>query len=144
MQVTSMTIYANDGSGLPRLGLDRTLADSLAVYCEQAFPAQGRRKSVANTFDLTMDEARTVLEARASRTVVDRILKHRNGGWRIALPVLGAVIGQTADAFIIQERERLADERRQYEEREQRLDQMARDLRSFAPVLVRSADRAAG
>lgn len=135
-----MTIYSNDGAGLPRLGLDRTVADGLAVWCEQTFPLQGRRKAVAQHFGLSLDEARTVLEARASRTVLDRIWKHPSGGWRVLLPVMGAVIGQTADAFILQEKERLAHERLEYERREAELGEMARDLRA----VVHLADRRAG
>lgn len=144
MAVTSMTIYANDGSGMPRLGLDRTVADALATWCDQTFDVQGRRKAVARHFDLTMDEARTVLEARASRTVIDRVLKHPNGGWKVALPVIGAVVGQTADAFILQEQERLADERRSFEAQEARLGQMARDLRIVVPLRLGESSRRAG
>lgn len=139
-----MSIYANEGDFSPRLGLDRSISDALAVYVEQSFPVQGRRKAVANHWGLTLDEARTVIEARTSRPTLDRIFKHPNGGWRVILPVMGAVVGQSADAFIIEEREKLANERRAYEAREAHLDSMARDLRSFAPVLVRTSDRKAG
>ncbi len=139
-----MSIYANDGDFLPRLGLDRTVADALAVYVEQTIPAQGRRKAVAVLWGLGIDEARTVIEARPSRTTLDRIFKHPNGGWRVILPVMGAVVGQSADAFILQEREKLADERRSYEAREAHLDQMARDLRTVVPLLSRTPDRKAG
>lgn len=139
-----MSIYANDGEFLPRLGLDRTVADAMAVWCEQSFPVQGRRKAIAAHFDITLDEARTLIEARPSRTLLDRIFKHPNGGWRVILPVMGAVVGQTADAFIIQERERLANERRSFEEREARLHQMARDLRAVVPLSLDGSDRMAG
>lgn len=139
-----MSIHANEGDFSPRLGLDRSISDALAVYVEQSFPVQGRRKAVANYWGLTLDEARTVIEARTSRPTLDRIFKHHNGGWRVILPVMGAVVGQSADAFILQERERLAHERRTYEAREAELDQMARDLRSVAPVLAWSSDRKAG
>lgn len=134
-----MSIYANDGDFLPRLGLDRSMSDALAVYVEQTFPAQGRRKAIAHEWGLGLDEARTVIEARPSRATLDRIFKHPNGGWRVILPVMGAVVGQTADAFIIREKERLADERRTYEEREARLGQMARDLRSVVALDMRRA-----
>lgn len=139
-----MSIYANDGDFLPRLGLDRTMADALAVYVEQTIPVQGRRKAVAVLWDLGLDEARTVIEARPSRTTLDRIFKHPNGGWRVILPVMGAVVGQSADASIINEKRRLADERRSFEEREAHLDQVARDLRTVSPVLAWPSDRKAG
>lgn len=139
MRVSAMTIYSNDGDFLPRLGLDRSMSDALSVYVEQTFPAQGRRKAVAQHWGLGLDEARTVIEARPSRATLDRIFKHPNGGWRVILPVMGAVVGQSADAFILHEKERLADERRQYEEREARLGQMARDLRAVVGLDRRRA-----
>lgn len=139
-----MSIYANDGEFRPTLGLDRSMADALAVWAQQTFPAPGTRKALARYFDLSLDEARTLLEARPSRSLQDRIFKHPNGGWRVILPVMGAVVGQTADAFIIREKERLADERRTYEEREARLGQMARDLRVVVPLGLGSSARKAG
>ena len=133
-----MSISANDGEFSPRLGLDRSMADALAVYVEQTFPPLGRRKAVATFWGLGLDEARTVIEARPSRPTLDRIFKHPNGGWRVILPVMGAVVGQTADAFIIAEQKRLAHEREQQEREEQRLGQMARDLRTVVPLALRS------
>lgn len=134
-----MTIYSNDGDFLPRLGLDRSMADALAVYVQQSFPALGRRKAVASEWDLGSEEARTVIEGRPSKATLDRIFKHPNGGWRVILPVMGAVVGQSADAFILHEKERLADERRQHELREARLGQMARDLRTVVGLDRRRA-----
>lgn len=124
-----MTVFSNDGDFLPRLGLDRSMADALAVYVQQTFPPLGRRKAVAVEWGLGTEEARTVIEGRPSKATMDRIFKHPNGGWRVILPVMGAVVGQTADAFIIREKERLAHERRETEQREARLGEMARDLR---------------
>lgn len=141
---TTMTIYANDGAKLPTFELDQTFADALALWCDRSFDAVGRRKAVARHFDLTLDEARTVLEARASRSVSNRILKHKNGGWKVALPVLGAVIGQTADDFIIAEKTRLENERKSFEAREARLGAMARDLRSVVPLSLHGSDSLAG
>lgn len=132
-----MSIYANDGDFLPRLGLDRTVADAMAVWCEQSFPAQGRRKAIAMHFDISLDEARTLIEARPSRTLLDRIYKHPNGGWRVIIPVMGAVVGQTADAFIIEEKRKRDEQRQQEEARDQRLLEMARDLRSVADLDLR-------
>lgn len=139
-----MTIYSNDGDFLPRLGLDRSMADALAVYVQQTFPPLGRRKAVALEWDLGTEEARTVIEGRPSKATLDRIFKHRNGGWRVILPVMGAVVGQTADAFILNEKARLADERRSYEERENRLAEMARDLRIVVPLDLGERSRRAG
>lgn len=130
-------IFSNDGANRSVLQLDRATADALAVFCQQAFPAQGRRKAVSREWDLRDDEARAVIEGTASKATLDRIWKHPSGGWRVLLPVMGAVIGQTADAFIIQEQERLANERREQEAREKRLGEMARDLRSVVRLDLR-------
>lgn len=139
-----MSIYANDGEFSPRLGLDRTMADAMAVWCEQSFPVQGRRKAIAKHFDISLDAARTLIEGRPSRTLLDQIFKHKNGGWRVILPVMGAVVGQTADAFIIAEKQRLAHERQSFEERENRLVEMARDLRAVGRLSLDGTDRLAG
>lgn len=135
-----MTIHSKDGDFLPRLGLDRSMADALAVYVQQTFPALGRRKAVAVEWGLGTEEARTVIEGRPSKATMDRIFKHPNGGWRVILPVMGAVVGQTADAFIIHEKERLAHERREYQAREASLGQMARDLRAVVPLALGGRD----
>lgn len=139
-----MTIYSNDGDFLPRLGLDRSMADALAIYVQQTFPALGRRKAVAKEWGLGTEEARTVIEGRPSKATLDRIWKHPNGGWHVIIPVMGAVVGQSVDAFIIREREKSAHERRTFEEREARLDQMARDLRVVVPLGLGPSARKAG
>jgi hypothetical protein len=136
MRASAMTVFSNDGDFSPRLGLDRSLADALAVYVQQSFPPLGRRKAVAQEWGLGIEEARTVIEGRPSKATLDRIFKHPNGGWRVILPVMGAVVGQSADAFIIREQQRLAHERQQYEAREARLGQMARDLRTVVPLVL--------
>ena len=144
MASSAAMIFSNDGDFSPRLGLDRSMADALAVYVQQTFPPLGRRKAVANEWGLGTEEARTVIEGRPSRATLDRIFKHRNGGWRVILPVMGAVVGQTADAFIIQEKQRLAHERQSFEERENRLVEMARDLRTVGRLSLDGPDRMAG
>lgn len=137
-------IFSNDGEKSPVLQLDRHTAEALAVFVQQAFPAQGRRKAVARAWALRDDEARSVIEGQASKATLDRIWKHPNGGWRVILPVMGAVVGQTADAFILNEKARLADERRSFEEREARLVEMARDLRTVVPLSLDRPRRRAG
>lgn len=139
-----MTIYSNDGDFSPRLGLDRSMADALAVYVQQTFPPLGRRKAVAAEWGLGTEEARTVIEGRPSKATLDRIFKHPNGGWRVILPVMGAVVGQTADAFILNEKQRLANERQSFEAREARLVEMARDMRAVVPLSLGRPDRLAG
>lgn len=137
-------IFSNDGDFSPRLGLDRSMADALAVFVQQAFPPLGRRKAVAVEWGLGLEEARTVIEGRPSKATLDRIFKHPNGGWRVILPVMGAVVGQTADAFILNEKRKLENERKSFEERENRLVEMVRDLRTVVTLSLDRSDRLAG
>lgn len=138
MTATAMTIFSKNGEKSPILQLDRATKDALAVYVQQSFPAAGRRKAVERLWDLRPDEARAVIEARPSQSTLDRIWKHPNGGWHVILPVFGAVVGQSADAFIIQERDRLAHERDRQAEQSARLASLGRDL---AAVLGGGAGR---
>lgn len=133
-------ISSNDGVFFPNRSLDRATAEALAAYCELHFPLLGRRKSVMVEWGLRDDEARSVIEGSASKATLDRVWKHPNGGWRVLLPVMGAVVGHSADTFIIQEKTRLENERRTFEAREARLGQMARDLRAVVPVALPRAD----
>lgn len=140
---TAAMITANDGAFRPILPLDRATRDALAVWAEQTFPAQGRRKAVARHFDLSLHEARMLIEGQSSAPLIDKLWKHPNGGWRVALPVLGAVIGQTADGFILQERKRLADERDQLAAHEARLASVSADLLALGPLGALRPDRVA-
>ena len=123
MTVTHMEILGSVGEKLPLLPLDRT-RDALASYCEYRWPV-GRRKSVSREFDLTAEEARSVCEASASATTIDKIWQHPRGGWVVAIPVLGAVIGLGLDDFITSQRRKDVDNAR-------RRRALVRDLRSLA------------
>lgn len=103
MQVTMMEILGSDGAGRPILSLERATRDAMAKYVALRWPV-GRRKAVEREWGLTVDEARAVCEATAGTATIDKIWKHNNGGWRVAFPVLGAVIGQGADDFLLSER----------------------------------------
>lgn len=113
------------GENLPGLGLDRT-RDALAKYVEIRWPT-GRRKMVAREWGLTDDEARSVCTGRASWQTFDKIIQHPQGGWPVLFAIFGALLDETADQFI-------NNERRRHVERAQTLRAVARDIRSFAPV----------
>ena len=98
MTATAMTIFSTDGEKSPLLQLDRATKEALAVYVQQSFPAIGRRKAIERLWNLRPDEARSVLDAKASASTLDRIWKHPNGGWRVILPVFGAVCAREAAA----------------------------------------------
>jgi hypothetical protein len=121
MQVTAMEILGWDGESSPQLPFTRATRDALAKYCELRWP-NGRRKAVAKEWDLTPDEARSIVEATASVTTIEKVWKHPRGGWEVALPVIGAVIGVHLD-------QHLEVQRRKSDERSRRLSTLARDLR---------------
>lgn len=127
MTVNYVEILGSDGGNCPILPLERATRDALAKYAALRWPT-GRRKAVEREWDLSPDEARGVTEASASASTIDKIWKHKRGGWAVLLPVMGAVIGHGLPEFIEQEKLRLRNERQAYEAREARLGQMARDL----------------
>lgn len=85
-------------------------------------------------WDLTDAEARGVVYAHASQRTVDKIIKHRNGGWRLVLEITEHVLGVSLAEFIHTERARLAEEQRRAEEGERALAQMASRLPALLGV----------
>lgn len=130
MTVTHMEILGLGGAARPNLGLTRHTRDALAEYCRLRWPV-GRRKAVAREWALTDDEARAVCEATPGTQTIDKIWKHPNGGWSVLVPVLGAVIGQSFETWLNQERGRLARERTRLEAQDQRLVALAGGLRAL-------------
>lgn len=126
MTVTHMEILGPDGENYPSLMLARATRDALARYCEIMAP-RGRRKWVEARFDLTPEEARSVCEAAASATTIDKVWKHPNGGWAVLVPVMGAVIGHGIDAY-------LQNERKHHVQRAARARALVRDLRPLAAL----------
>jgi hypothetical protein len=124
MRVTTMEIIGRDGENFPTLPLDMEWDAALAVYCERRWPV-GRRKSVMREWGLSEEEARSVIEGKASKRTIGRIFKHKNGGWPVAIPIMGAVIGQELGRHI---EERRRHEREQYETARHGLRRMARDI----------------
>ena len=127
MKVTAMEIRHENGAGLPSLGLDRATRDGLAAYAKLRWPS-GTVKAVARAWDLSLDEAKGLVAGRASAATIDKIWKHADGGWAVVFPVLGAVIGHDAEAFIQSERKRHAEAARRHRA-------LVRDLRALARPL---------
>ncbi|WP_395443599.1 hypothetical protein [Caulobacter sp. UC70_42] len=88
--------------------VDKATRDALAEFVRTKWPI-GAAKCAAREWDLSLDEAKGVLAGRTSIATLDRIWKHKNGGWSVLLPVMGAVIGETADQFIEKQRDRHAE-----------------------------------
>lgn len=120
-----MEIRHAEGGKTPLFSDQLILRDALAGYSRARWPTN-TTKAIAHEWGLTIDEAKGVMLGRASQTTIDKILRHRNGGWAVVLPVLGAVIGHGVDDFI-------QSERRKHAEIAQRHRALVRDLRALAP-----------
>lgn len=119
MDVTAEMILTEFGVVLP---LDRSRRDALALYARKAAgDAKSKQLWVEKTWDLKAYEAKDLLKGNCSEAVWERILKHKNGGWRVLLPIMGSVIGHTLEDFLHRELEDIANERRELEARETRL-----------------------
>lgn len=122
---TVMEIRRNEREIQHKIALDMPSREALAAYCRRQWP-EHTAKSVARAFNLTVDEARSVVAGRASSATMDRVWKA--GGWSLILSVMASVVGQSFDDFIAMEKKRLRDERRDSEERLQRCGEMVRHL----------------
>lgn len=91
-------------------------------------------KDIQREWNLTDGEARGVLYGQASRATLRKIVKA--GGWEIGLALLTGVIGHDLQTHVTQTKRMRDAERRKEEERDQRLVEMARDLRSVADLAV--------
>lgn len=133
MGVTFMDIQQHEAAQRPLLGLDLYSKEALANYARIKWPTN-TAKFVAKEWGLSLDEAKGLIAARSSQQTIDKVLKHRNGGWRVAIPLLSAVIGRDLDGFLAEEQKRLSGERLQYEARERELAEMARSVGALIPV----------
>lgn len=141
MTVTADMIISLRGTNLP---LDQRRRDALAHYAVIEAQAAGMppQRWVRQTWDFKDYEAKDLLKGNASEPMWERILKHKNGGWAVALPILGAVIGHGIEDF-------LQDQRKRHAELARRNGALVRDLRASAPahrprVSDVGADRARG
>lgn len=135
MTVTADMIITRGGTVLP---LDQRRRDALAEYAEIEARAVGQaaQRWVRQTWDLKDYEAKDLLKGNASEPVWERILKHRNGGWAVALPIMGAVIGHGVEDFLLEQRKRHADLARRH-------GALVRDLRA-GPAAYRPRAREHG
>jgi len=122
MTIGAAEIMNPGGRGLP---LARDLREALAIYARRTWPTH-TSSYAAKAWGISKDTAKNLLRGSASDTTVTAIL--RAGGWRLATAVIGATIGQSLEDWIASERERLARERRSYEDRERALVAMASTL----------------
>lgn len=115
------------------LALDRHRRDALATYAEieAAKHDKPAQQWVRETWGLKDYEAKHLLRGNASEATWERILKSkgRHGGWAVALPIIGAVIGQDVADHFAAERDRIADERARHEAEEARITALERHAR---------------
>jgi hypothetical protein len=104
---------------------------------EQALARHVRNRWPSNTLDhigrewgLSTGEARGVLYAQASRRTLNKIIRHRRGGWKLWIELIGAVTGVSFDQFLETERTRLRHERERAAEEDRRLGEVVRHLRA--------------
>lgn len=126
MEMTLVDVRHREMLERPLLGGKLTSAEALSNYVRVRWPSS-TAKHVARTWDLTLDEAKGIVAARASRSTIDKA--YERGGWPVALSVLGGVIGQGVAEFFQAEAERAKHE----------ADERAKDAAALAAV-----ERAAG
>ena len=111
MDGNTMEIRDYLGESFPLFPYDQRTRDALAAYCARRWPS-ARRASVAREWSLSNDEARSVVEAKASWATWDKIVFHKRGGWEVLFPIFGALLNQTAEQFIVQKRKAHAEHAR--------------------------------
>lgn len=137
MTVTTMEIMGSSGGKFPILPLDVEWDTGLALYCERRWPV-GRRKAIEREWGLSVDDAKSVVEGKASKRILSKIWKHERGGWFVSIPIMGAVIGKPLYAFFREQNEAAAREAM----REQENERLARAaIRRLASDPDRPADR---
>lgn len=116
-----------DGGFSPR---DHGLRGALADYCQRRWPLQ-TQKHVQRAFDLSVDQAKGLLRGQASLGTFEQVL--REGGWRVAVPIIGAVIGHGLADFFTSETKRLNHEAEERQRRAARLAEAESWLRTDDP-----------
>lgn len=118
MTEVSTVFHAAQGEFFP---IART-RDALADYAARRWPKGSRRKAVAEEWGLSADEARAVCQGSASQATLDRVWRHKRGGWSLVLAVFSRLLGEGIDQHLARERER-------HVERVERLDALAESIR---------------
>lgn len=120
MAMTVNEIMTLDGQLLP---FSRDLREALGVYARRTWPLH-TSVHAAKAWGISKSTAANLLKGHASDATVTTII--RAGGWALALPVIGAVIGHGLD-------EAITAERRNDIARAHRRRALVRDLRALAP-----------
>ena len=76
----------------PRLGLE----EAFDRYCRRRW-RRSTAACICDEFGLSNNEARELLRRRISKSVIDKIFGHRNGGWPVIDEVLSLAYGSRRD-----------------------------------------------
>lgn len=93
MSLTVDTVMTLDGQLLP---FSRDLREALAIYARRTWPLH-TSVHAAKAWGIPKSTAANLLKGHASDATVTKII--RAGGWALALPVIGAVIGEPVHVF---------------------------------------------
>jgi hypothetical protein len=91
--ITASEIMDLGGQNLP---FSRDLREALGIYARRTWPLN-TSVHAAKAWGLSKSTAANVLKGHASDATITKIIQA--GGWGLALPVIGAVIGEPVHAF---------------------------------------------
>lgn len=128
MQLTATAIMTRRGT---ILALDQRRRDALADFARHAAEDAGVAPQawVRKTWGFSDYEAKHLLNGNASEPMWERIVKHPNGGWAVVIPVMGAVVGQSLEAYIERQAEAARREQLQWEARQRHIATLSAGLR---------------
>jgi hypothetical protein len=104
VSLTADQIMTLNGQHLP---FSRDLREALAIYARRMWPLN-TSVHAAKAWGVSKSTATNVLKGHASDATVTRII--RAGGWELALPVIGAVIGHPVHSFFRDQMQKAAKE----------------------------------
>jgi hypothetical protein len=127
MTLTAAGIMNLDGQMLP---FSRDLREALAIYARRTWPLN-TSVHAAKAWGIPKSTAANLLKGHASDATVTRII--RSGGWALALPVIGAVIGEPVHSFFREQMRQAAKDAERAEEH-QRLASAAYRRLAYDPA----------
>lgn len=129
MTITADGIMDFGGQLLP---FSRDLREALAIYARRRWPTNTSGHA-AKSWGIPKTTAANLLKGHASDATVTRII--RAGGWGLALPVIGAVIGEPVHEFFREQMKQAAREAERAQEHQQLAAEAYRRLEARAAVL---------
>jgi hypothetical protein len=112
MTITADAIMHLDGQLLP---FSRDLREALAIYARRTWPTNTSGHA-SRAWEIPKSTAANLLKGHASDATVTKII--RAGGWGLALPVIGAVIGEPVHAFFREQMRQAAKDAERAQEHE--------------------------